>query len=97
MQARGPNALNMNAYVNGEEEEADFLEEGTSSRPNIDIRAIEEQFDTFVKDMQKYDKILSDVAKNIDDIDGDGDFITDFYPKFISDSTYEEDQEKRVV
>jgi hypothetical protein len=97
MQARGPNALNMNAYVNGEEEDADFLEEGTSSRPNIDIRAIEDQFDTFVKDMQKYDKILSEVAKNIDDIDGERDFITDFYPKFISESTYEEDQEKRVV
>jgi hypothetical protein len=58
------------------------MEEGTSSRPNIDIKAIEDQFDTFVKDMQKYDKILSEVAKNIEEIDGEGDFITDFYPKY---------------
>jgi hypothetical protein len=60
MQAKGPNALNMNAYVNGdEEEEGDYMEEATSSRPNIDIKSIEDQFDNFVKDMQKYDKILS--------------------------------------
>jgi hypothetical protein len=41
-----------------------------SSRPNIDNRAIEEQFDGFVKDMQKYDRILSEVAKHIEEIDG---------------------------
>lgn len=64
------------------------MEEVTSSRPNIDIKSIEDQFDNFVKDMQKYDKILSEVAKNIEEIDGDGEFITDFYPKFISESTY---------
>lgn len=97
MQAKGPNALNINAYVNGEEDDADYLEEVTSSRPNIDIKAIEDQFDNFVRDMQKYDKILSEVAKNIEEIDADGEFITDFYPKFISESTYEEEQEKRIV
>ena len=97
MQAKGPNALNINAYVNGEEEEGEYLEEATSSRPNIDIKAIEDQFDTFVRDMQKYDRILSEVARNIEEIEADGDFITDFYPKFISDSTYEEEQEKRIV
>ena len=64
------------------------MEEVTSSRPNIDIKAIEDQFDNFVRDMQKYDKILSEVAKNIEEIDADADFITDFYPKFISESTY---------
>lgn len=65
MQAKGPNALNINAYVNGEEEQADYMEEAPSSRPNIDVKSIEEQFDNFVKDMQKYDKLLSEVAKNI--------------------------------
>jgi uncharacterized membrane-anchored protein YhcB (DUF1043 family) len=73
------------------------MEEVTSSRPNIDIKSIEDQFDNFVKEMQKYDKILSEVAKNIEDLDGEGEFITDFYPKFISESTYEEEQEKRIV
>jgi hypothetical protein len=34
--------------------------------------------------MQKYDRILSDVAKHIEEIDGDGEFITDFYPKYPS-------------
>ena len=70
MQAKGPNALNINAYVNGEEDEGEYLEEGMSSRPNIDIKAIEDQFDHFVRDMQKYDRILSEVAKDIEDIDG---------------------------
>lgn len=82
MQAKGPNALNMNAYVNGDDSEAEYADEGTSSRPNIDNAAIEQQFDAFVKDMQKYDRILSDVAKHIEEIDGDGEFITDFYPKY---------------
>lgn len=71
-QPKGPNALNIMAYMNGEEEEPEYPEEeGVSSRPNIDVKAIEEQFDTFVKDMQKYDKILSDVAKNIEEIEGE--------------------------
>jgi hypothetical protein len=70
MQAKGPNALNMNAYINGDESEGEYPEEGTSSRPNIDNRAIEEQFDEFVKDMQKYDRILSAVGKQIEEIDG---------------------------
>lgn len=47
--------------------------------------------------MKNYDKILSDIAKNIEDIGGEGDFITDFYPKFIWESTYEEDQQKKIV
>ena len=41
------------------------MDEAPSSRPNIDVKSIEEQFDNFVKDMQKYDKLLSEVAKNI--------------------------------
>lgn len=81
--ARGPNALNIMAYMEGEEEEQEEVEEGVSSRPNIDVKVIEDQFDNFVEEMQKYDKILSDVAKNIEDIDGEKEFITDFYPKFI--------------
>lgn len=40
MQAKGPNALNMNAYVNGDDSEAEYADEGTSSRPNIDNAAI---------------------------------------------------------
>lgn len=94
-QAKGPNALNIMAYMHGDEEEE--LEEATSSRPNIDTRSIEDQFDNFVKDMQKYDRILSEVARNIEEVGGEGDFITDFYPRFIWESTYEEDQEKRIV
>jgi hypothetical protein len=31
MPAKGPNALNMNAYVNGDESEGEYPEEGTSS------------------------------------------------------------------
>lgn len=65
MQAKGPNALNMNAYVNGDESEGEYPEEEGSSRPNIDTKAIEEQFDSFVRDMQKYDRILSEVARSI--------------------------------
>jgi len=42
--------------------------------------------------MQKYDKILSEVAKNIEEIEGENEFITDFYPRFIYESTYEDDQ-----
>lgn len=61
------------------------------------MRAIEEQFDSFVRDMQKYDRILSEVARNIEEIDAEGDFITDFYPRFVSEATYEEEQEKRIV
>lgn len=70
MQAKGPNALNIHAYMNGDEEEGEYMEEGASSRPNIDVKSIEDQFDNFVKDMQKYDEILSNVAKNIEEIDG---------------------------
>lgn len=66
MQAKGPNALNMNAYVNGEESDGEYMEEGTSSRPNIDVKAIEDQFNTFMEDAKKYDRILSEVAKNIE-------------------------------
>ena len=41
MQApKGPNALYMVGYMNAEEEEQDYLDEGTSSKPNIDIKAI---------------------------------------------------------
>ena len=72
MQPRGPNALNMMAYANSqEEEENEELEEGASSRPNINHKDIEEQFDNFVKDMQKYDKILSEVAQSIEEIEGE--------------------------
>lgn len=70
MQAKGPNALNMHAYTNGQESETQFVEQGTSQRPIIDGKAIQDQFDNFVKDMQKYDKILSEVAKNIQEIQG---------------------------
>ena len=98
MQApKGPNALHMIGYMNAEEEEQDYLDEGTSSKPNIDVKAIEDQFDNFVEEMQKYDQILSDVAKNIEEIEGEKDFITDFYPPFIWESTYEEEQEKKIV
>ncbi len=98
MQApKGPNALNMNAYMHGEEEEPQYTEEGISSRPNIDMKAIEDQFDNFVLELRKYDQILSDVAKNIQEIDGEKEFITDFYPKFIWESTYEEEQEKKII
>ena len=68
-----------------------------SSKPNIDLKAIEDQFDNFVEEMQKYDQVLNEVAKNIEEIDGQREFITDFYPKFIWESTYEEDQEKKIV
>lgn len=95
--AKGPNALNIIAYMQGEEEEQEYTEEGVSSRPNIDVKSIEDQFDNFVEEMQKYDKILSEVAKNIEDIDGEKEFITDFYPNFIWESTYEEEQEKKIV
>jgi len=47
------------------------MDEGTSSKPNIDVKAIEDQFDNFVEEMQRYDQILSDVAKNIEEIDGE--------------------------
>jgi hypothetical protein len=47
--------------------------------------------------MLKYDKILSDVAKNIDDVNNEDVFITDFYPRFISESIYEDDEEKKIV
>lgn len=73
------------------------MDEGTSSKPNIDVKAIEDQFDNFVEEMQRYDQILSDVAKNIEEIDGEKQFITDFYPSFIWESTYEQDQEKKIV
>ena len=73
------------------------MQEGTSSKPNIDGKDIEDQFDHFVEEMQKYDQILSDVAKNIQEIDGQKQFITDFYPSFIWESTYEEEQEKKIV
>ena len=46
------------------------MEEGTSSKPAVDVKAIEDQFDNFVQEMQKYDQILSEVAKNIEEIDG---------------------------
>jgi hypothetical protein len=60
MQApRGPNALNIMAYTHGEEEDHDYTEEAVSSRPNVDGKAIEDQFDNFVQDMQRYDQILS--------------------------------------
>ena len=95
--AKGPNALNIIQYMHGEEEEGEYTEEGASSRPNIDVKAIEEQFDNFVLQMQQYDQILSQVAKNIDEIDGEKEFITDFYPKFIWESTYQEEQEKKIV
>ena len=98
MQSRGPNAMNMMAYTNSpEEDENSDMDQGTSSRPGINNKDIEEQFDNFVKDMQKYDKILSEVAMNIEEIEGANEFITDFYPKFIWESTYEEDQEKNIV
>ncbi len=91
--AKGPNTLNLMQYMQGEDDQQQYMdEEGTSSRPNIDVKAIEDQFDNFVKQMQKYDQILSDVAKNIEEIDGERQFITDFYPKFIWESTYQDDQ-----
>jgi hypothetical protein len=33
--------------------------------------------------MQRYDQILSEVAKNMEEVDGEAEFITDFYPKYI--------------
>lgn len=60
MQApRGPNALNIMAYTHGDDEEQEYTEEGVSSRPNVDAKAIEEQFAEFVQEMQKHDQILS--------------------------------------
>ena len=63
----------------------------------MDTNAIEEQFDNFVKDIQRYDEILSKVAKNIDDVNSEDYFITDFYPQFISECVYEDDEEKKVI
>jgi len=68
--ARGPNTLNMMNYMHGEDDDQEYEEEPVSSRPNIDPKAIEDQFDNFVKEMQKYDQILSEVAKNIEEVDG---------------------------
>ena len=47
--------------------------------------------------MQRYDQVLSQVARSIDQINSEGQFITDFYPEFITESVYEEDQEKKIV
>ena len=58
---------------------------------------IEEQFDYFVREMQKYDRVLNEVAKNIEEIDGEGEFITDFYPQFIWECNYENEQEKQII
>lgn len=41
------------------------MEQATSSRRGIDPRQIEEQFDEYIKETQQYDKILSEVAKNL--------------------------------
>jgi hypothetical protein len=47
--AKGPNTLNMMNYMREENDEHDYEEEPASSRPNIDPKAIEDQFDNFVK------------------------------------------------
>ena len=37
------------------------------------------------------------MAKNIDEVNSEEHFITDFYPPFISDCVYEDDEEKKII
>lgn len=98
MSATGPNALNMNAYTQGQDDSyAEEEQASVEGKPTTDLKPIEQQFDQFIENMQKYDKILSEVAKNIDQINTEDHFITDFYPDFITESVYHEDQEKKIV
>lgn len=68
MLSKGPNALNLHSYAQVEPEIAEYNEPNSEEMREIDTNAIEEQFDTFVKDIQRYDEILSKVAKNIDEV-----------------------------
>lgn len=56
------------------------------------MRSIEEQFDNFVRDLHKYDKILGEVAKSIEQIGGEGEWVMNFYPSFIAEATYTDDE-----
>ena len=50
-----------------------------------------------MKDIQNYNEIINDLAKNVDQANAREYFITDFYPEFALNSTYEDDEEKRIV
>ena len=95
MYAQGPNALNLNSYANEEPEYSAYHEEKEEDK--YDSQAIEEQFEEFVKDIQRYDEIISKVGKNVDDVSAEEYFITDFYPNFVFETTYEMDEEKRII
>ncbi len=49
--------------------------------------------------MNKYDEILKNVAHDIDDIAMvvGPESLTDFYPTFILNTTYDVDQEKKII
>ena len=92
MYARGPNVLNLNVYTNQDDQYPEY--EGQEEDPNIDSQAIEEQFETFVKDIQRYDEIITKVGKNVDEASAEEYFITEFYPTFAFECTYDKDEEK---
>lgn len=95
MYAQGPNVLNLNSYANEDVEYEPYHEEDEEG--NADSQAIEEQFEAFVRDAQRYDEIISKVGKTVDETSAEEYFITDFFPTAIYETTYELDEEKRII